>query len=64
MRVNGEETTLGKACTLSQFLEREGYSTGRIAVELNGTVVPKSRYDMQILNEDDRLEIVTFVGGG
>ena len=64
MRVNGEEMLLGGACTLSEFLEREGYCTGRIAVELNGAVVPKSCYDTQILSEDDRLEIVTFVGGG
>ena len=64
MKVNGEEIALGKACTLNEFLAREGYCINRVAVELNGAVIQKSCYGTQILNEDDRLEIVTFVGGG
>ena len=64
MRVNGEETTLGDKCTLADFLKREGYDISRVAVEKNGEVIPKTQYDAEILHEDDKLEIVTFVGGG
>jgi len=64
MKVNGKETTLGEACTLTDYLTREGYTIDRIAVEKNGEVVPRARYDTEILREDDKLEIVTFVGGG
>jgi len=64
VRVNGAEVSLSSACTLRAFLEREGYVIGRVAVEKNGEIVPKARYETEPLTENDRLEIVSFVGGG
>ena len=64
MRVNGAEISLSGACTLKAFLEREGYAISRVAVEKNGQIVPKSLYETESLAEGDRLEIVSFVGGG
>ncbi len=64
IRVNGEDKQLEKEITLQDFLEREGYQTGRIAVEKNGGIVPKSRYAETLLHSGDVLEIVSFVGGG
>ena len=64
MRVNGEEKILGGECTLKAFLEREGYAADRVAVEKNGGIIPKIRFENELLCENDRLEIVAFVGGG
>ena len=64
MRVNGAEVKLGGACTLKTFLEREGYIASRVAVEKNGGIIPKALYETELLTENDRLEIVSFVGGG
>ena len=64
IRVNGEDRQLEKEITLQDFLEREGYQTGRIAVEKDGGIVPKSRYAETLLHSGDVLEIVSFVGGG
>ena len=64
IRVNGEDRQLEKKIILQDFLEREGYQTGRIAVEKNGGIVPKSRYAETLLHSGDVLEIVSFVGGG
>ena len=64
MRVNGAEITGSGACTLKAFLEREGYVIDLIAVEKNGKIVPKALYETESLAENDRLEIVSFVGGG
>ena len=36
----------------------------RIAVELNGDILPKYSYSDTMLKDGDRLEVVTFVGGG
>ena len=36
----------------------------RIAVELNGDILPKYEYSDTMLKDGDRLEVVTFVGGG
>ena len=64
MLINGKEMQLTEQCTLGSFLIREGYVIGRVAVEKNGDVVPKARYDTETLCDSDILEIVTFVGGG
>ena len=41
MKVNGEEKVLEKEILLSEYLEQEGYQTGRIAVERNGEIIRK-----------------------
>lgn len=64
MKVNGEETALKQATILQTYLEQLGYNTDRIAVERNGSIVPKSMYKECILSDSDTLEIVHFVGGG
>jgi len=64
MRVNGAEIALNGICTLKEFLEQQGYTIERIAVEKNGQIIPKTLYEKELLNENDKLEIVSFVGGG
>ena len=62
-RINGiEEATNGM--TLSELLEKKGYSKRFIAVECNGQIVPKTLYDSYVIQREDQIEIVQFVGGG
>ena len=63
MKVNGKTVNLEKAMTLKTLLNN-GYDLPRIAVELNGTIVPKASYDEVMLSPEDTIEIVRFVGGG
>ena len=61
--INGEQVdAAGK--TLSDYLEEAGYDTRGIAVERNGEVIPRSRYDSTILNDGDQVELVHCVAGG
>jgi thiazole synthase len=62
--VNGEARTLPEPLTVAQLLERLGYDRRRVAVEINGEVVPVARHAEQALSAADRIEIVTLVGGG
>ena len=63
VKVNGAELDIaGK--TVAQYLNTTNYDPKRIAVERNGDIVFKSRYDATILQDGDSLEIVSFVGGG
>lgn len=64
MKVNGETKKLLEKIPLAELLQREGYSSDKIAVELNGEIIPRSRYASVILTDADKLEIVSFVGGG
>lgn len=63
VKINGLEfDTAGK--TLAEYLLTTDYDSKRIAVERNGEIVPKAQYDETILQDDDVLEVVSFVGGG
>ena len=64
MRVNGKEVELKERLTLDKFLESNGYALTKVAVELNGKIVPRKEYTATILEDTDVLEIVCFVGGG
>lgn len=62
INVNGKET---KNCkNLSVLLENSGFRRDRIAVEINGEIIKKSDYDKTVLNDGDKIEVVSFVGGG
>ena len=63
VKVNGTEFDIaGK--TVKEYLETTDYDPRRIAVERNGDIVFKSRYEGIVLEDGDCLEIVSFVGGG
>jgi sulfur carrier protein len=49
---------------LAQLLEHMGLQGKRIAIERNGEIIPRSKFDQSILAEGDQLEIVVAVGGG
>ena len=49
---------------LSSYLEENGINPQRIAVELNGEILPKTQYSNTVLKDGDVVEIVNFVGGG
>ena len=62
--VNGDEKDLSAALSLANLIELLDLPVARIAVELNCEVVRRSDWSVTMLNEDDRIEIVHFVGGG
>lgn len=59
----------GKDCDcdgmiVSDYLTRNGYKTEFVAVELNGEILPRVNYPDTVLSDGDKLEVVSFVGGG
>lgn len=64
MKVNGEQMEVNSQMSIGQLLAYKGYNRARVAVELNGEIIPKIEYDSIFLSEADELEIVSFVGGG
>ena len=62
--VNGEPKEYPEALSLSALLRELGLERNPIAVELNRQVVPKDHHERTLIQEGDRLEIVTLVGGG
>ncbi len=62
--VNGKERDVAAGTTVAQLVAELNLKTDRIATERNLAVVPKASYAQTALLEGDKLEIVTFVGGG
>ena len=62
--VNGEKRQFPEGTTVVAMLESEGFSGGRVAVEINLDIVPQRLFKERELAAGDRVEIVSFVGGG
>jgi thiamine biosynthesis protein ThiS len=62
--VNGEARAVPPRCTVAHLLQLMELSATRVAVERNREVVPRAEYAETVLADGDRLEVVTFVGGG
>lgn len=64
VRVNGESKPCPPATHLPAFLASLGLNPRLVAVEYNGEILHRQLWDSTYLRPDDRLEIVTIVGGG
>ena len=64
LTINGETTEITKAETLSELLEELKIVSGRVAVEVNQSVIRKAEFGAFRLHDGDTVEIVNFVGGG
>lgn len=64
IKLNGKEVNNADGLPLEKLLIGEGYSLQRIAVELNGEIIPKAQYGQTNIKDGDSLEVVSFVGGG
>jgi len=64
VKVNGSLAELKESLTLYDYLISQNYDLAVIAVERNGEIVPKATYKEVLLQDEDTMEIVRFVGGG
>jgi thiazole synthase len=62
--VNGERRRVDEGTTVLSLLRELSLPMTRIAVERNLSLVRKAEFADTVLGDGDRLEIVTFVGGG
>ncbi len=62
--INGSPLSFAQVHNISQLLSELELAGKRLAVEHNGEIVTRSRFDDVVLVDGDRLEIITAVGGG
>ena len=62
--LNGEERDLAGVSNVADLVASLGLDARKVAVEHNLEIVPRSIYAATALAEGDRIEIVTFIGGG
>ncbi|MDP4126326.1 MAG: sulfur carrier protein ThiS [Bacillota bacterium] len=62
--VNGQAQEIPLESTLFQLLQDNGVSLDAAVVELNGKILKQEQWQSTVLQPDDRLEILVFMGGG
>ncbi|ACO73454.1 sulfur carrier protein ThiS [Laribacter hongkongensis] len=64
LTVNGEPLSLPAPQTVASLLALRSLAGRRLAVEVDGELVPRSRHDATVLRDGSQIEIVVAVGGG
>jgi len=62
--INDESREIGDGTTVSELLVQLELDPKYLAVERNLEIVPRAEHAACVLQDGDRLEIVTLVGGG
>jgi sulfur carrier protein len=62
--LNGAPREFPAPLTFTQLLQELALAGGRLAIERNGEIVPRSRFAEASLADGDRIEVVVAVGGG
>ena len=64
IQLNGSPYEINTETNLNQLLNKLKIQKTKVAIEVNGVIVEKKQYPKVILNKDDQVEIVHFIGGG
>tara|TARA_B110000438_G_C15285015_1_gene424326 strand:- start:294 stop:512 length:219 start_codon:yes stop_codon:yes gene_type:complete len=64
IQLNGNLYEINNGTNLNELLEKLKIQKNKVAIEVNGEIVEKSKYQNLILNKNDKVEIVHFIGGG
>lgn len=64
IHVNGEEREIAEGSSVSNLLKELELPADRVAVEINLKIIDRSEFDTYALHGDDRVEILSFIGGG
>ncbi len=62
--LNGASHAIGEGASVADLLASLGLAGQRLAVEVNGAIIPRGEHATHVLHEGDRVEIVRAIGGG
>ena len=64
IQLNGDPYEINAQTNLNELLNKLKIEKNKVAIEVNGEIVQTDKYENLILNKDDKVEIVHFIGGG
>ncbi|MFZ5467039.1 MAG: sulfur carrier protein ThiS [Pseudomonadota bacterium] len=62
--LNGASHAIEDGATVASLIDALGLAGQRLAVEVNGEIVPRGEHAAHILREGDKVEVVRAIGGG
>tara|TARA_B100000029_G_scaffold437122_1_gene452091 strand:+ start:7 stop:225 length:219 start_codon:yes stop_codon:yes gene_type:complete len=64
IQLNGKLYEINTGTNLNELLNNLKIQKNKVAIEVNGEIIDKNKYSNLILNKNDKVEIVHFIGGG
>ena len=64
IQINGRKINIKQKINVSDLLKKYKLDKKKIALELNGEIIPKQMYKKKFVKKEDKIEIVHFIGGG
>ena len=64
IQLNGDPYEINNGTNLNELLNKLKIQKNKVAIEVKGEMIEKKKYTNLVLNKDDKVEIVHFIGGG
>ena len=64
IQLNGKKVSIRQKLSIFDLLKKRKLDESKIAVELNGAIITKKKYKKKMIKNNDKIEIVHFIGGG
>lgn len=62
--LNGKKFSIKEKDTITMLLKKIDVKSSKVAIEVNKVVIPKEKYRYFKFKNKDKVEVVTFIGGG
>mgnify|MGYP001485915520 FL=1 len=64
IQLNGKKISINSKFTVKDLIKKYRLKEKKIAIEVNGIILPKQNYSKKKLKNNDKVEVVQFIGGG
>ena len=64
IQINGKKIAFRQNFSILDVLKKYKLNKKKVAIELNGKILPQSNYNSRKLKNKDKIEIIQFIGGG
>tara|TARA_A100001011_G_scaffold257235_1_gene265506 strand:+ start:1101 stop:1304 length:204 start_codon:yes stop_codon:yes gene_type:complete len=64
IQLNGRKINISSKLTVFDVLKKYKINEKKVAIELNGKILPKNNLKKKMIKNSDKIEIVQFIGGG
>ena len=64
IQINGRKKAVKQNISVLELLKKYKLNKNKVAIELNGKILPQNKYNSKKLKNQDKIEIVQFIGGG